>query len=72
MAHDGMARSVSPSHTPVDGDVVFALATGAHTAAVDVALVGALAAEVTADAILRAAAQATGLPGLPASRDLAR
>jgi L-aminopeptidase/D-esterase-like protein len=72
MAHDGMARSVSPSHTPVDGDVVFALATGAHTPAVDVALVGALAAEVTADAILRAAAQATGLPGLPASRDLAR
>ena len=28
-AHDGLARSIRPSHTPVDGDTVFALATGA-------------------------------------------
>jgi L-aminopeptidase/D-esterase-like protein len=29
MAHDGMARAVRPAHTPFDGDVVFALASGA-------------------------------------------
>jgi hypothetical protein len=36
------------------------------------ALIGALAAEAMADAIVRAAAQATGLPGIPAARDLGR
>ena len=29
-AHDGMARAIVPSHTPMDGDLVFAAATGAH------------------------------------------
>ncbi|WP_205843299.1 P1 family peptidase, partial [Mycobacterium intracellulare] len=28
-AHDGLARSIRPAHTPVDGDAVFVLATGA-------------------------------------------
>ncbi len=28
-AHDGMARAIVPSHTPFDGDLVFAAATGA-------------------------------------------
>lgn len=28
-AHDGMARAIYPSHTPMDGDLVFAAATGA-------------------------------------------
>ncbi|MEM7641755.1 MAG: P1 family peptidase [Pseudomonadota bacterium] len=28
-AHDGMARAILPSHTPLDGDLVFAAATGA-------------------------------------------
>jgi L-aminopeptidase/D-esterase-like protein len=70
LAHDGLARSISPIHTYVDGDIVFALATGARTGAADVGVIGALAAEVLADAVLRAATQATGLPGLPAVRDL--
>jgi L-aminopeptidase/D-esterase-like protein len=69
-AHDGFARAIAPAHTPVDGDAIFALATGTLAGAPDVALIGALAAEVTADAIVRAAVQATGLPGLPAARDL--
>ncbi len=30
MAHAGMARAVSPVHTPLDGDVAFCLATGTH------------------------------------------
>ncbi|GIT90865.1 peptidase T4 [Jannaschia pagri] len=29
-AHDGMARAIQPSHTPLDGDLVFAAATGAR------------------------------------------
>jgi L-aminopeptidase/D-esterase-like protein len=68
MAHDGYARALAPSHTPADGDVIFTLATG--TAASDAGQVGALAAEVVADAIVRAARQATGVTGIPALRDL--
>jgi L-aminopeptidase/D-esterase-like protein len=70
LAHDGFARAISPIHTYVDGDIVFALATGAKAGASDVGVIGALAAEAMADAIVRAATQATGLPNLPAVRDL--
>ena len=72
MAHDGYARAISPVHTPVDGDLIFALATNVRAGAADVGVVGALAAEVMADAIVRAARQATGVPGVPALRDLQR
>jgi len=72
MAHDGFARAIAPIHTPVDGDLIFTLATQARPAAGDAGVIGALAAEVMADAILRAARQATGLPNLPALRDLPR
>lgn len=71
MAHDGMARVVSPTHTMYDGDAIFTLATGERAEAPDVTLVGALAADMVAEAILRAVREATGLPGLPAARDLA-
>jgi len=70
MAHDGYARAISPVHSPADGDTVFALATGTLPGDGNAMLVGALAAEVMADAIVRAATQATGLPGIPAVRDL--
>ena len=70
MAHDGYARAISPVHTPGDGDTIFALATGTLSGEANASLVGALAAEVMADAIVRAATQATGLPGIPAARDL--
>ena len=72
MAHDGLARAISPAHTPVDGDTVFALATSTLAGEAEVTVIGALAAEVMADAIVRAAQQATGIPGYPAARDLAR
>jgi L-aminopeptidase/D-esterase-like protein len=65
MAQDGLARVIRPAHTMFDGDTIFALATGAKKA--DVSMVGAFAAEVMAEAILRAvrtAAPAGGLPGL--------
>jgi len=70
MAHDGFARAIYPSHTMGDGDTIFALATGAQTGSADVSRVGALAAQVVADAIVRAARQATGIPGYPAARDI--
>jgi L-aminopeptidase/D-esterase-like protein len=65
MAQDGLARSIRPAHTMLDGDMIFALATGEKK--VDPSTVGAFAAEVVAQAIVRAvqkAATAGGLPGL--------
>ncbi len=71
MAHDGLAQAIRPVHTMVDGDTIFALATGQKAGVkVDVSVVGAVAAEVLADAIVRAVRQATSLAGIPASRDL--
>jgi L-aminopeptidase/D-esterase-like protein len=70
MAHDGLARSITPVHSLADGDTLFALATGTLAGDADVSRVGALAAEVVADAVLRAVRAAKGLPGLPAVRDL--
>jgi L-aminopeptidase/D-esterase-like protein len=70
MAHDGFARAIYPSHTMGDGDIIFAIATNAQSASADVSRVGALAAQVVADAIVRAARQATGIPGYPAARDI--
>jgi L-aminopeptidase/D-esterase-like protein len=70
MAHDGLARSITPVHSLSDGDTLFALATGTLDGDADVSRVGALAAEAVADAVLRAVRAAKGLPGLPAARDL--
>ena len=67
MAHDGFARAINPVHTMTDGDTIFALATGAAGRSANVTLLGALAADVMATAIVRAVRAATGLdqPGLP-------
>jgi L-aminopeptidase/D-esterase-like protein len=71
MAHDGLAQVIRPVHTMVDGDTVFALATGRRSEArPNVSVVGAVAAAVTAEAVLRAVRQATTLAGVPAIRDL--
>ena len=70
MAHDGYARAISPSHLPSDGDLIFSLATGTLDGDVSLTVVGALAAEAMADAIVRAATQATSLEGIVAVRDL--
>jgi L-aminopeptidase/D-esterase-like protein len=69
MAHDGLARTINPIHTAFDGDTIFAAATGT-TARADVSSIGAVAAEVVAQAVNRAVLAAAGLPGLPAHRDL--
>ena len=72
MAHDGLARTIRPAHVPWDGDTLFALSTAA--VAVDQAslVVGALAAEAVARAVLRAVTAASRLPGYPSASDLAR
>lgn len=70
MADDGFARAIFPSHTMADGDTVFALATGQWTGDVNLTQIGALAADVMARAIVRAATEATGIPNYPAVRDL--
>ena len=70
MAHDGLARAVRPAHTPVDGDVFFALATGATEAAVDIIAVGALAARTVERAIVRGVTEAQGLAGVPSLGEL--
>ena len=70
MAHDGLARTIRPAHTMLDGDTIFALATGGHK--VDVTTAGAFAAEALSLAVLRgarAAASAGGLPGLNTNGD---
>jgi len=69
MAHDGLARSITPVHSLADGDTLFTLATGTLAGDADVSRIGALAAEAVADAVVRAARAAKGLPGLPAARD---
>ena len=69
MAQDGIARTIRPAHTMLDGDTVFALASGGRKA--DVSTVGAFAAEALGNAVLRSvlmSSSAGGLPGLRNSR----
>ncbi|MEM9049567.1 MAG: P1 family peptidase [Pseudomonadota bacterium] len=73
MAQAGIAKAVHPSHTPFDGDTVFALATG-RGPALDIDrlyMLGGIAQACMARAIARGVhAAPTGLPGFPAWRDL--
>jgi len=70
MAHAGLARTIVPVHTPVDGDTLFALSTGHRRSKVDLVKLGAMAAEVTAQAVLEGILAAKGLPNLPSAMDL--
>jgi L-aminopeptidase/D-esterase-like protein len=63
MAQDGVARAIRPAHTMLDGDTLFALSTGNKRT--DLSVLGAVAAEVVAEAILRAVYQARAAGGLP-------
>ena len=82
-AHDGLARAIRPAHTPLDGDTVFALATGAIEVAPaadtpaalspETALasaVGAAAADCLARAVLVAVLAAESIAGIPTYRGL--
>ena len=83
MAADGLARAIRPSHSPMDGDTVFALATGAvevppsdklpkamSEQAALAAVVGAAAADCLAKAVLVAVLEASAVHGIPAYRDV--
>ena len=70
MAHDGLARAINPAHTPFDGDTLFSMTTGTSDVVADVGAIGALAAAMVTEAILRAVMRATSLPGYPSYRDL--
>ncbi|OBJ92706.1 hypothetical protein A5638_27640 [Mycolicibacterium fortuitum] len=82
-AHDGLARTISPCHTPLDGDTVFALATGAVTVEPDektpaamspetalVTRVGAAAADVLARAVMVGLLAAEPVAGIPTYRSM--
>ncbi len=61
MAHDGLARAVLPAHAPMDGDTIFAAATGAAGPA-DLMALGHAATQAMARAIARGVYEATALP----------
>ena len=61
VAHDGLARSIKPVHTMLDGDTLFALGTGKAGKSADALLLHTLAAEVTARAVVRAIMAASDL-----------
>ncbi|MGE8615957.1 MAG: P1 family peptidase [Achromobacter veterisilvae] len=69
MAHDGLARTINPIHTMLDGDTIFALGTGASGKAANVMLLGVMAAEAMAIAVQRAILSARALEGYPAAVD---
>ncbi|OBI84470.1 P1 family peptidase [Mycobacterium sp. E740] len=82
-AHDGLARTIRPCHTPLDGDTVFALATGAVEVPPDpttpasmsaevplITEVGAAAADCLARAVMVGVLAAQSVAGIPTYRDL--
>jgi L-aminopeptidase/D-esterase-like protein len=72
MAQDGLARAIRPAHTPFDGDTVFALSTGSgEPVAPDrLAVLGSLAADCLARAVMRAIVAAEPLGGYPSWRGM--
>jgi L-aminopeptidase/D-esterase-like protein len=70
MAHDGLARAINPTHTPSDGDTLFAICTGTSTVTPNLTAIGALAAEAVSEAILRAVKRARSIPGFSSYSDI--
>jgi L-aminopeptidase/D-esterase-like protein len=69
MAHDGIARTVRPAHTPGDGDALFVLATEDVPGPVNHGIVGAFAARAVERAVLAAVREAKGLAGVPSAAE---
>jgi L-aminopeptidase/D-esterase-like protein len=69
VAHDGLARTISPVHTMADGDTLFALATGANRPTGEHYLLrlGVAAVRAVEGAVLMAVKTAIALGGLPAA-----
>ena len=72
VANTGAARAINPYQTQSDGDQVLAFSTRELNTAASMTALGAVAAEVVSDAIVRAVRTATGVPGWIAVRDLDR
>jgi L-aminopeptidase/D-esterase-like protein len=70
MAQVGIARTIDPCHTMYDGDALFTLSLGEKEA--DLSALGAAAAEVVAEAIVRAIRKAKTLAGVPAAKDVSK
>lgn len=70
MADDGFARAIVPSHTLGDGDTIFSLATGRWDGDVNLTVIGALAAEAVAEAIVRGVSAADTSMNVPSARQL--
>lgn len=68
MAQNGFARTIFPAHTMLDGDTIFAVATGGKRVPVDV--IGGLAASVMEQAVINAVKTAESIGGITAHRDL--
>jgi L-aminopeptidase/D-esterase-like protein len=68
VAQVGIARTIDPCHTMYDGDALFTLSLGEKEA--DLSALGAVAAEVVAEAIVRAIQKAETLAGVPAAKDI--
>ncbi len=68
MAQNGVAYAIRPAHTMLDGDTIFAMATGKHKA--DVSLIGAYAAEAIAQSIVNAVMMARSVNNLPSASSL--
>jgi L-aminopeptidase/D-esterase-like protein len=82
-AHDGLARAIRPAHSPLDGDTIFALATGGATVATDeqanpmmmpdlrvLDAVCRAVAPVVERAIVKAVLAATSIAGIPTYREV--
>jgi L-aminopeptidase/D-esterase-like protein len=70
MGDDGFAKAISPSHTLGDGDTVFALATGRWDGEANLSMIGALAAEAMAEALVRSVSFSESSNGVPSAREL--
>jgi len=77
MAHNGIARSIRPSHTMLDGDTVFCLSTGTKKLTKDkgesaflISTLGEAAAGCLSRAVIQGILNATSLAGMTAFRDL--
>jgi L-aminopeptidase/D-esterase-like protein len=71
MANCGAGRAIRPYHTTGDGDQLFAVSTARiQRADVPLTVLGALAADLIAEAIVRGVRAATSVDGWPAVRDL--
>jgi L-aminopeptidase/D-esterase-like protein len=70
LAHNGLAKTISPLHTTFDGDIIFALSLGEKE--VDVNTVGILAEVALIHAVMRSVQRADSLGALPAFKDIAK